>query len=238
MSTEDDAPRDDAKMDDAAMDEIVTLLTCSTGPKKGWAQQSLHPYINRIYASLGADPVDWDAFCRALTRTGVELYFFPETGWAACRCEPRDITAHARLRLSRLVPRPEKSRKPHYHITPLCNVYAILTKGLKPQLDNRKFTFTKTQEVVSLFPTPRSLEKALDSWIRDEFAEDAPIALLEVVVPLSIKIEFDFSLEIETCVYEPIPASNIRLLSRDLLGEPDLAWLSVRQAYPPRGAPA
>lgn len=207
----------------AAMDEIATLLTRPTGSGRGWAEGSLHPHIDRTYAELGADPVDWDAFCRALTRIGIESYSWTETGWAAWRCEPRTISAHARLRLHNLVSRPEQSRKPHYHITPLYNVDAILAGGLKPQLGKRSVTYGDTKKAVFLFSTIQALKTAHDVWIEDEFAEDAPIALLEVTVPLSIPISIDPAFE--RCVHEPIPASNIRVLSRDLLSKAGRAAL-------------
>jgi hypothetical protein len=111
-----------------------------------------------------------------------------------------------------------------YHVTPARNLRAIQRDGLMPKRGARSKKLGEPVPAIYLFPSLEAVEDALSGWLGGEFDEDARLALLAVTVPPGA--ETRTTADYERIVTAPIPPENIRVLSRDALGEHSLSGLT------------
>lgn len=101
-----------------------------------------------------------------------------------------------------------------YHVTPTYNLPSIKQKGLLLMVGKRSCLFGETSPTTFLFRTVEDAEQALLTWLGDEFPEEVPLALLEVLVePQAIKRADPGVFEVEVGV--EIPLENVRVLDEN-----------------------
>lgn len=117
------------------------------------------------------------------------------------------------------------SASPWYHVTPLKNLVAIQRDGLKPIIGARARKLGEGKAAIYLFASICDAEDALMNWLGQEFSEDACLALLAVKVPETVDLIPGAGFE--RVIAEAIPPQNIKVMSRDVLGEADLSRLTA-----------
>ena len=101
-----------------------------------------------------------------------------------------------------------------YHITPTRNIKSILSKGLIPSIGQRSNQI-ESESNLYFFPSKDAAEDALMNWLGDEFDEDEPLALLQVSSN-GIEGKFTPGAEYEYTVSSPVPAQNIKVISKNI----------------------
>lgn len=104
-----------------------------------------------------------------------------------------------------------------YHVTPVRNLKKIMQDGLIPRHGVRSHRISEPTPAIYLFPSLADVDDAINGWMGNNFSDEARLALLAVTVPLDISMHSD--VEYERAIHSPIPPENIRVLTRDLLGE-------------------
>lgn len=104
-----------------------------------------------------------------------------------------------------------------YHVTPVRNLKKIMQDGLIPRHGVRSRRISEPTPAIYLFPSLADVDDAINGWMGNNFSDEARLALLAVTVPLDISMHSD--VEYERAIHSPIPPENIRVLTRDLLGE-------------------
>ena len=105
--------------------------------------------------------------------------------------------------------------KSAYHLTRGHNLPSILRDGLIPAIGPRAADLGETAPAVYLFPDLDAVEAALSSWGEVAFGDEDPLACLEVSLEREIPLE-----GFELISPDPIPADRLRVISRDIWGEP------------------
>lgn len=99
-----------------------------------------------------------------------------------------------------------------YHVTASRNVPAIQRRGLMPRLGRHSRSANERQRAIYLFPDADSAEDAVMNW--DWWGEDEPLSLLRVAVDQA-KLRQDPGMIVEFYVTEPIPPSDITVVTQD-----------------------
>lgn len=98
-----------------------------------------------------------------------------------------------------------------YHVTPSDNVPSISKNGLVPQIGPRSRSLGESKLITYFFPDRDAAEQAVMNWLGEEFEEDEPLTLLEVLVEPQGVVKADPNLyELEVGVI--IDPRNIRVL--------------------------
>lgn len=114
-----------------------------------------------------------------------------------------------------LVESMENRDRTYYHVTLTENLPAIMEQGLNPTIGERSKKLGE-HACVFLFPSRDAAEDAVSGWMGEQFDDDQPLALLEVIVPAEIEIFQTENVEWECFTKAAIPASCLKILSRDL----------------------
>ena len=117
----------------------------------------------------------------------------------------------------------ENATTTYYHITPTRNLRNIMINGLIPKRGVRSRKLCEPEPAIYLFPSLDDVQDAINGWLGNEFSDDARLALLAVSIPANANVQS--GVEYERTVNVPIAAENIRVLSRDVLGEISVAHL-------------
>jgi hypothetical protein len=110
-----------------------------------------------------------------------------------------------------------ESEQTLYHVTPIQNLKKIMRDGLIPKRGVRSRAINEPTPAIYLFPSMADVESAMDGWMGNSFSDEARLALLAVILPPNIHPQIN--VEYERVVHDIIPPENIRVLSRDILGE-------------------
>jgi len=111
-----------------------------------------------------------------------------------------------------------------YHVTPTRNLSSILKHGLQPDIGVRSRRIKEKIPAIYLFDNLNSIEDALSSWMEVEFDEDEELSLLKITLPSNIRAE---DTGFEYAVYENIPKKYIKVLSTDIMNEPNISKLVI-----------
>lgn len=104
-----------------------------------------------------------------------------------------------------------------YHVTPVQNLKKIMQDGLVPRHGVRSRKIKEPTPAIYLFPSLADVDAAISGWMGNTFSDEARLALLAVTLPSNVSMRSD--VEYERAIHSPIPPENIRVLTRDLLGE-------------------
>ena len=80
--------------------------------------------------------------------------------------------------------------KNFYHVTRLCFLDNILTRGLIPQIGDLSKKANETVKRIYLFDSKDALENAMLNWLGEEF-EDEDVCYLEINLPNNFPIKRD-----------------------------------------------
>lgn len=111
----------------------------------------------------------------------------------------------------------------YYHVTPARNIKSISANGLVPQKGRRSKKIGEESDGIYLFYNLKEVEIAINGWLGLEFTESSRLALLRVIVPEGSGVRYGGGYE--RIITTPIPAENIKVLTRDLFGEVGLEHL-------------
>lgn len=114
-----------------------------------------------------------------------------------------------------LVESMENRDRTFYHVSLSENLSSIMDKGLIPSIGERSKKLGE-HACVFLFPSRESAEDGVDQWIGDEFDDEQPLALIEVVLPIEIEVFKTADIDWEFYTKMTIPAECLSVLSRDL----------------------
>lgn len=114
-----------------------------------------------------------------------------------------------------LVESMEDRNRTYYHVTLTENLPSIMEQGLHPTTGERSKKLGE-HACVFLFPTRDYAEDAVSGWLGEQFEDDQPLALLEVIVPPEIEVFQTEDLDWECFTKASIPASSLSILSRAL----------------------
>ena len=109
-----------------------------------------------------------------------------------------------------------------YHVTPTRMLPKILREGLVPQIGPRARLIHEPRVAIYCFGSVASLQNA--EWLWGEFDETTSLALLEIKVPSTIRRA---RVGFEVQVYDPIPPSSLRVISRKFGEE----WTELDQPH-------
>jgi hypothetical protein len=103
------------------------------------------------------------------------------------------------------------------HVTPLDNLYSILSKGLEPKIGTRSQKIEEKTPAIYLFNSLDDCNNALMNWLGEEFDEDygegSKVAILKISLPVSKLFNKEDHESYETIQYDHIPAKYIKLYS-------------------------
>jgi hypothetical protein len=128
-----------------------------------------------------------------------------------------------------------------FHITPIKNLKPIFGRdglpgeGLVPKLGQRSREALEPRPATYFFPTADDVASACSGWLADCFSEEARLVLIGVLLPDETGIHSDVGYERH--VYDPIPASALTLLHRDVLGLRESELESLAREFEEAHAP-
>ena len=101
-----------------------------------------------------------------------------------------------------------------YHVTPTRNLPKIMQQGLLPKIGSRARLLNEPVKAIYLFHSQDEAADGVANWLGDAFGESTRLALLAVRVPMNAITEKGAGYE--TILTEPLPASHITIISRNL----------------------
>lgn len=101
----------------------------------------------------------------------------------------------------------------YFHVTPLANVEAIMSEGLKPMVGDRSKKLNEP-EGIFLFKEQDAAEDAVGGWLGNEFGDEVTLALLQIDLPPDIDTK-ETSAGFEVVVNEVIPPYCIDVIDED-----------------------
>lgn len=107
-----------------------------------------------------------------------------------------------------------------YHVTPPANIAGILQNGLLPQIGERSAIAGETIPAVFCFSSLDDVESALMNWLGDQFDDEQPLSLLQLV--LDSDADLGEGADYEVVVLSPIRAESITVLLQDVWSETSL----------------
>jgi len=94
-----------------------------------------------------------------------------------------------------------------YHVTPEHNLPSILAGGLHPVIGPRSEIAGEVVPSIYCFPNRTEVENALGNWLGDQFDEDEPLVILELLCPVEQREREGAGYEV--VVTEPVPPAAI-----------------------------
>lgn len=115
-------------------------------------------------------------------------------------------------KFNRYVTENMNSERIAYHVTLAKNLSKIGKFGLQLKTGKRSQRLSEEPSIF-LFPTIDDAEDGVSNWLGDEFPDDEPLALLEVIIPQNAIVvsEVDWEIQVKT----PIPPENIKIIETD-----------------------
>lgn len=104
-----------------------------------------------------------------------------------------------------------------YHVTLAENLPSILKHGLQPRIGPLSTLAGEAAPCIFTFNNLGAVEDALMGWLGEHLPEDRPLALLELILPAGMSAQqSETPAGYETCIYQPVPPTAIKVLSNDL----------------------
>jgi hypothetical protein len=202
--------------------EVILVQTPRSARGNGSARRAMEHFLrsadeHQITLFLNADPMD-----KGIRKPRLDA-FYRSLGFVKNMGRKKDFRSRAEFVRSpkRLVE--SDAGQVLYHVTPVQNLRKIMQDGLVPKRGVRSRKLGEIAPAIYLFPSLDDVESAIQGWMGNEFSDEARLALLAVTVPPNIQVQSVVGYE--RAITVSIPPDQIRVLTRDLLGEINLDHL-------------